>query len=130
MKIIANPGGVASRKIYNIGNPRNNFSVRELAQMMVELAREFPEYEPAARKVRLRRTSAERYYGRGYQDMQNRVPKIDNTKRDLKWRPRVGMRDALRRIFPDYEPQESDEGLAIDGSGRHFPSSLWVQMTG
>jgi hypothetical protein len=38
--------------------------------------------------------------------------------------------DALRRIFPDYEPQENDEGLAIDGGGRHFPSSLWLQMTG
>ncbi|HEX7218792.1 MAG TPA: bifunctional UDP-4-keto-pentose/UDP-xylose synthase [Burkholderiales bacterium] len=105
MQIVANPRGIASGKIYNIGNPRNNFSVRELAQMMVELAREFPEYEPAARKVRLRRTSAERYYGRGYQDMQNRVPKIDNTKRDLKWRPRVGMRDALRRIFEAYRTQ-------------------------
>jgi len=28
------------------------------------------------------RTSAERYYGRGYQDMQNRVPNIAATKRD------------------------------------------------
>jgi nucleoside-diphosphate-sugar epimerase len=102
MKIIENPRGIASGKIYNIGNPRNNLSVRALAEMMLELAREFPEYQQAARKVRLQRTTAERYYGRGYQDMQNRVPKIDNTKRDLKWRPRVGMRDALRRIFEAY----------------------------
>ena len=105
IKIIENPRGVASGKIYNIGNPKNNFSVRELAEMMVELALEIPEYEKAARKVRLKRTTAERYYGRGYQDMQNRVPKIDNTKRDLHWRPRVGMRDALRRIFEAYRTQ-------------------------
>jgi len=105
IKIIENPRGVASGKIYNIGNPRNNFSVRELAKMMVELALEFPEYEKAARKVRLKQTTAERYYGRGYQDMQNRVPKIDNTRRDLRWRPRVGMRDALRRIFEAYRTQ-------------------------
>jgi len=102
MTIIENPRGVASGKIYNIGNPRNNFSVRQLAEMMVELALELPEYEKAARRVRLRRTSAERYYGRGYQDMQNRVPRIDNTTRDLGWRPQVGMRDALRRIFDAY----------------------------
>jgi len=105
MKIIENPRGIASGKIYNIGNPRNNFSVRQLAEMMVEIALEIPEYEKAARKVRLKRTTAERYYGRGYQDMQNRVPKIDNTRRDLRWRPRVGMRDALRRIFEAYRTE-------------------------
>src|SRR5919199_1546471 len=33
MKIIENRGGIASGKIYNIGNPANNFSVRELATM-------------------------------------------------------------------------------------------------
>jgi nucleoside-diphosphate-sugar epimerase len=105
MRIIDNPRGVASGKIYNIGNPRNNLSVRQLAEMMVELALEIPEYQKAARRVRLRRTTAERYYGRGYQDMQNRVPKIDNTKRDLRWHPRVGMRDALRRIFEAYRTE-------------------------
>src|SRR4030088_2947354 len=55
MTIIANPGGIASRKIYNIGNPRNNFSVRALAEMMVELALEYPEYRACARKVRIKR---------------------------------------------------------------------------
>jgi len=102
MAIIANRDGIASRKIYNVGNPRNNVSVRELARMMVELAREYPEYEKAARKVRLVSTTAERYYGRGYQDMQNRVPKIANTCRELGWQPRTPMREALRRIFDAY----------------------------
>ena len=32
LKIIANDGGIASGKIYNIGNPANNYSVRELAR--------------------------------------------------------------------------------------------------
>jgi len=108
MKIIANPGGIASRKIYNIGNPRNNFSVRELAEMMVKLALEFPEYRGTARKVRIKRTTAERYYGRGYQDVQNRVPGIANTRRELRWEPRVAMRDALRFIFEAYRGQIAD----------------------
>ena len=38
MKIIENRDGCASRKIYNIGNPANNLSVRELAQQMLKLA--------------------------------------------------------------------------------------------
>jgi nucleoside-diphosphate-sugar epimerase len=100
--IIANRSGIASRNIYNIGNPRNNISVKELAETMVDLALEYPEYRAAARKVRIVRTTAERYYGRGYQDVQNRVPKIDNTMRDLRWRPTVAMREALRRIYDAY----------------------------
>jgi nucleoside-diphosphate-sugar epimerase len=102
MAIIANKGGVASRNIYNIGNPRNNISVKELAETMVDLAMQYPEYRDAAKKVRIVKTTADRYYGRGYQDVQNRVPKIDNTMRDLKWRPRVAMRDALKRIYDAY----------------------------
>ncbi len=102
MAIIANKSGIASGKIFNIGNPRNNISVRELAESMVKLALDYPEYRAAARKVRIIKTTAERYYGRGYQDVQNRVPRIDNTMRELHWRPRVGMKEALRRIYDAY----------------------------
>ncbi|MFN0164742.1 MAG: bifunctional UDP-4-keto-pentose/UDP-xylose synthase, partial [Burkholderiales bacterium] len=102
MRIIANPGGVADGKIYNIGNPRNNFSVRELAQMMLQLAKSIPEYRDNARKVKLVKTTAGAYYGRGYQDVQNRVPAITNTRRDLGWTPKVGMDAALAQIFEAY----------------------------
>src|SRR5271154_2893881 len=37
LKIIANDGRVASGQIYNIGNPKNNFSVKTLAEMMLAL---------------------------------------------------------------------------------------------
>jgi nucleoside-diphosphate-sugar epimerase len=69
---------------------------------MVKLALDYPEYQAAARKVRIVKTTSDRYYGRGYQDVQNRVPKIDNTMRELAWRPRVGMREALKRIYDAY----------------------------
>jgi nucleoside-diphosphate-sugar epimerase len=36
--IIDNPGGIADGKIYNIGNPHNSYSIRELAEMMLEIA--------------------------------------------------------------------------------------------
>jgi nucleoside-diphosphate-sugar epimerase len=108
MAIIANKAGIASRKIYNIGNPRNNLSVKDLARSMVKLALEYPEYRTAAKKVRIVKTSADKYYGRGYQDMQNRVPKIDNTRADLRWKPRVTMKEALRRIFDSYRTQVAE----------------------
>jgi len=107
MAIIANRDGIATGKIYNVGNPRNNFSVRELAQNMLKLALEYPEYKASARKVRIVKTTADKYYGKGYQDVQNRVPRITNTKSELHWRPRVGMQDALRHIFDAYRTQVS-----------------------
>jgi len=102
MAIIANKNGIASGKIYNVGNPANNFSVRELAQNMLALAARYPEYAESAKKVQLVDVSAKDYYGAGYQDVQNRVPKIANTCADLNWQPRVTMQDALERIFESY----------------------------
>jgi len=102
LRIIENPGGIASGRIYNIGNPANNFSVRELAQMMLDLARTYPEYRDTAERVELVETTADTYYGKGYQDVQNRVPRIDDTCADLDWAPKVAMDEALRRIFDAY----------------------------
>jgi nucleoside-diphosphate-sugar epimerase len=105
MRIIDNPEGRASGRIYNIGNPANNHSVRELATMMLEMAAAYPEYRETAARVALVETSSGDYYGAGYQDVRNRVPKIDNTMADLGWAPRVAMRDALERIFEAYRGQ-------------------------
>jgi nucleoside-diphosphate-sugar epimerase len=102
MKIIANPNGVARGKIYNIGNPANNYSVRELANMMLDLAKQYPEYASSASHVKLVETTSAQYYGSGYQDVQNRVPKIDNTCAELNWAPSVNMQQALRHIFDAY----------------------------
>jgi nucleoside-diphosphate-sugar epimerase len=105
MKIIENRDGVASGKIYNVGNPKNNYSVRELAEMMLELAKAYPEYRKNAAKVKLVKTSSGKYYGKGYQDVQNRVPKIENTMQDLGWKPKVDMHSALKHIFEAYRGQ-------------------------
>ena len=55
--------------------------------------------------MRIVETTAAEYYGNGYQDVQNRVPKIDNTRADLDWQPRVPMNEALSRIFDAYRGQ-------------------------
>ena len=108
MKILANEGGVASGQIYNIGNPANDYSVRELARMMLELAAAYPEYRDNAARVELVEVAADDYYGRGYQDVQNRVPAIANTRRDLGWAPRTAMAEALAHIFEAYRGQLDD----------------------
>jgi nucleoside-diphosphate-sugar epimerase len=108
MKIIENPSGVATGKIYNVGNPANNFSVKELAEMMLKLAQDYPEYRDGAAKVKIVETTSADYYGKGYQDVQNRVPHIGNTKSELNWSPKVNMADALRHIFDAYRGHVSD----------------------
>ena len=114
MAIIDNPDDIASGKIYNIGNPANNYSVREVAAMMLELAAGYPEYRDNAARVELVDTTATAYYGKGYQDVQNRVPKIVNTCADLGWAPRVAMDEALRHIFDAYRGHVADARALVD----------------
>ncbi|MDR6536198.1 bifunctional UDP-4-keto-pentose/UDP-xylose synthase [Variovorax soli] len=105
VKIIANEGGIADGKIYNIGNPDNNLSIRTLAQMMLDLARTLPEYRDAAAAVDLVDIASADYYGSGYQDVLYRVPDIRRTTADLGWKPTVGMPEALREMFAYYRDQ-------------------------
>ena len=114
LSIIANRNAVATGKIYNIGNPANNWSVRDLARKMIDLARGYPEYADNAARVTLVETTADAYYGRGYQDVQNRVPKIENTCTDLDWKPVVAMEDALVRIFDAYRGQVAEARGLVD----------------
>lgn len=101
-KIVENKDGVANGKIYNIGNPVNDFSIRELATIMLEIAASIPEYAANAAKVELIDTTSSQYYGSGYQDILSRVPFIDNTCAELDWAPRVNFADSLRAIFEAY----------------------------
>jgi nucleoside-diphosphate-sugar epimerase len=100
--IIDNPNGIADGKIYNIGNPHNSYSIRELANMMLEIALRRPEYAPTARNTKLIDISALDYYGKGYADIPARLPSIKNTTEELGWTPTTDMRAALEAIFESY----------------------------
>ncbi len=114
MKIIRNDGGIATGKIYNIGNPANNFSVREIATMMLDLALTYPEYRDSAARVTVVETTSADYYGKGYQDVQNRVPNIANTCAELGWAPTVPMDEALKRIFDAYAGQVAEARSLVE----------------
>jgi nucleoside-diphosphate-sugar epimerase len=100
--IIDNPNGVADGKIYNIGNPHNSYSIRKLAEMMLEIAVSRPEYAPTARNTKLIDVTALDYYGKGYADIPARLPSIKNTTAELRWTPKTDMRTALKAIFDSY----------------------------
>ena len=82
--------------------------------MMLDLAMKYPEYEATAKQVRVVETTSAEYYGKGYQDVQNRVPKIENTCRDLDWKPSVTMEDALVHIFEAYRGSVAEARKLVD----------------
>jgi nucleoside-diphosphate-sugar epimerase len=117
MRIIANEGGAATGRIFNVGNPDNDYSVRELAEMMLRIAADYPEYAEWARRTTLVDTSSGSFYGAGYQDVQTRRPRIDDTMAALGWAPRVAMEASLRRIFEYYRGKVVEARALVDKAG-------------
>jgi nucleoside-diphosphate-sugar epimerase len=109
MRIIENKDGCADGRIFNIGNPANDVSVRALAATLVALIKTYPKYAALAETTKLIAVSANDYYGKGYQDVLTRVPSIRNAERYLNWRPTTDLETALRKTL-DYHlgrpPQE------------------------
>ena len=82
--------------------------------MMLDLAKTYPEYRDTAAEVTIVDTTAEGYYGKGYQDVQNRVPLIANTCADLEWAPTVAMDHALLQIFDAYRSLVAEARALVD----------------
>jgi nucleoside-diphosphate-sugar epimerase len=102
MKILENDGGRADRGIFNIGNPANDLSVREVAEKLIAAVGAYPAYAAKARATEVIEVSSKEYYGEGYQDIMTRVPSIAKARRVLGWEPSVGMDEAIRRTVAFY----------------------------
>ncbi len=105
MAILANKNGGADGRIFNLGNPRNDYSIKELAAMVIALMKELPRFKALAGRTKLLEVPSAAYYGAGYQDVTNRVPKIANARKYLGWKPKIGMEDSLRRTLRYYHEQ-------------------------
>jgi UDP-apiose/xylose synthase len=86
-------------QILNLGNPRNDLTIRALARALAQAYRTRRPDQPAAR---LRRVSAREYYGSGYDDSVVRIPSIAKATRLLGWRPRLSVPEMLPAIVDDY----------------------------
>lgn len=102
LKIIENRNGCADSKIFNIGNPRNDYSIKELAEKMLNLASGYVNFKDIAERVKIVSIKSADYYGSGYQDLKHRVPAIVNAKKYLDWQPEVSLDAALKNIFDCY----------------------------
>jgi nucleoside-diphosphate-sugar epimerase len=86
------------------------YTVKELAELIVELVGEFEGYEDIARNTLIEEVSADEYYGASYEDVVHRVPKVEEAKRHLGWEPTTDLRTALRLTL-DYHLKNQDYEL-------------------
>lgn len=103
VRIIANKDGKADNGIFNIGNPDENISIRQLAEMLkTYIGESYPKYADNAKAVQLIDVDAEKYFGKGYQDVELRVPSIKRAREELGWRPRVDISTGLKKTLDFY----------------------------
>jgi len=102
LRIIENKGGAATRQIYNIGNPSNNVCVADLADRIVEAFSHYPDYWDIKDRVVIEDISSGEYFGKYYQDIQTRLPDIDNARVKLGWSPKVDLNEAISRTLEYY----------------------------
>jgi nucleoside-diphosphate-sugar epimerase len=103
LRIIVNKNNVASKKIFNIGNPIENISIRQLAETLINLiTMHYPKYAGNAQRVQLIDVDAKDYFGEGYQDVALRVPSIRHAREYLEWEPTTDIATGLRKTLDFY----------------------------
>ena len=112
-RIIHDEKDNCNHEIINIGNPANEASIKELARILVEkfeshpLRHHFPSFAGVAE------IESRSFYGKGYEDVQHRKPKIDNAKRLLDWEPGIQMEQSIEETLDFFLRQAvGDDSIA------------------
>ena len=96
MKILENKNNCCANEIINIGNPDNEYSIKELASILKNLFMEHPDHKDDKEFSEIIEVSAGDYYGKGYQDIYTRKPSIEKARRLLDWEPSTGLEESLK----------------------------------
>ncbi len=112
-RIIENRDGKCDGQIVNIGNPDNEASIKNLAEMLLECFEAHPlrgHFPPFAG---IKMVESGLYYGKGYQDVAYRRPSIRNAKRLLDWKPSIPLQrtvaDTLDFFLRSWEQERLEE---------------------
>ncbi|MCB0332609.1 MAG: bifunctional UDP-4-amino-4-deoxy-L-arabinose formyltransferase/UDP-glucuronic acid oxidase ArnA, partial [Bdellovibrionales bacterium] len=98
-RIIENKNGNCDGQIFNIGNPVNEASIRDLAELLTTSFKNHPlagKFPPIAPMIELESAA---YYGEGYQDMSFRKPSIKNAQRLLGWTPEIPLGHSIQQTL-------------------------------
>lgn len=102
IKILRNENNVADKEIFNIGNPANDHSIKELAEIILEETKSFPASLQKAQDCSIVLTKSESYFGNQYQDVDKRVPSIIKAQTLLQWAPHTSLREGVKRSLDFY----------------------------
>ncbi len=91
LKIINNRNKL-NKKIFNIGNPKNNISIKKLSDILLNEYRINSKVEYRGKIVS---KSEKSFYGSAYQDISQRVPDISEAKKLLGWKPKFNLRMSI-----------------------------------
>jgi UDP-4-amino-4-deoxy-L-arabinose formyltransferase/UDP-glucuronic acid dehydrogenase (UDP-4-keto-hexauronic acid decarboxylating) len=124
-RIIENVDGRCEGRIFNIGNPRNEASIRELAELLVEKFERHPLRDRFPPLAGIREIESKSYYGAGYEDVTHRRPSIRNASKVLGWQPVIPLEESIERTLDFFlrdhlaaiggaEPAADDDGGAAE----------------
>lgn len=102
MEIIRNDKGCANRQIFNIGNPANNCTIKELAEKLRKIFTNHPLNTKNVESPEIIVQDADEYYGQSYQDIYTRVPNIQKAQKLLGWSPQISLDNALQRTLDSF----------------------------
>ncbi len=91
----------AKNYIFNLGNPDNEVTVRELAELMRRLYAEIA-HDDSYLEHPIVDVPAESFYGPGYEDCDRRMPSIEQVKRQLGWSPVKTLERTMRETMTAY----------------------------
>lgn len=88
----------SQNRIFNVGNPDNEVTIREFAMLMMHLYQELTGHAPESRVEEM---SGEDFYGVGYEDGDRERPDISRM-RSLGWSPQQNLRTTVREAMAYY----------------------------
>jgi UDP-4-amino-4-deoxy-L-arabinose formyltransferase/UDP-glucuronic acid dehydrogenase (UDP-4-keto-hexauronic acid decarboxylating) len=98
-RVIQNKDGICDGRIINIGNPDNEASIRDLAEMLLKKFNEHSLRATFPPFAGFREIESGSYYGSGYQDVEHRRPSIKNAKKLLGWTPKIGLERSVEQTL-------------------------------
>jgi UDP-4-amino-4-deoxy-L-arabinose formyltransferase / UDP-glucuronic acid dehydrogenase (UDP-4-keto-hexauronic acid decarboxylating) len=110
MKIIENKDGQFNGEIFNIGNPRNEATVKELANKLKDMFVGHPATKHYKHHSEIVEVYSKDFYGEGYQDIDFRMPSIRKARELIGWEPKVDLDTALRKTLEYYLNSNVDTG--------------------
>ena len=98
-RIIENNENCCDGKIINVGNPDNEASIRDLAEILVKKFHQHPLHKRFPPFAGFREIESRAYYGSGYEDVQHRKPSIKNARRLLNWTPKIHIEQSVEETL-------------------------------